>query len=166
MAQVSHVRCHTPQWVSMQVLLSILHLLSTDFRPTQLLLTTYTFVLGLFATRDTMTILASFTLPDVISRKMQEQGHSKTQSDVISQLLTPVSMQILSTPLHLYGLDLYNRGVATNAERITFVGQEYVKTTMARMARIFPAFGVGGVINKYVRKRGNEALRGSYPAPV
>lgn len=113
-----------------------------------------------------MTILASFTLPDVISRKMQEQGHSKTQSDVISQLLTPVSMQILSTPLHLYGLDLYNRGVATNAERITFVGQEYVKTTMARMARIFPAFGVGGVINKYVRKRGNEALRGSYPAPV
>lgn len=113
-----------------------------------------------------MTILASFTLPDILSRKMQDHGQSKTTSDVLSQLFTPVSMQILSTPLHLYGLDLYNRGMATNAERIAFVGQEYIKTTMARMARIFPAFGVGGVINKFVRKNGNEALRRYYPAPV
>jgi hypothetical protein len=113
-----------------------------------------------------MTILASFTLPDILSRKMQDHGQSKTTSDVLSQLFTPVSMQILSTPLHLYGLDLYNRELATNAERIAFVGQEYIKTTMARMARIFPAFGVGGVINKFVRKNGNEALRAYYPAPV
>lgn len=121
---------------------------------------------GLFATRDTMTILASFTLPGIISLKMQEGGHSKDTSDVFSQLFTPVSMQILSTPLHLHGLDLYNREVATNSDRIKFVGQEYVKTTLARMARIFPAFGVGGVINKYVRKTGNEMLRRHYHAPV
>ena len=73
-------------------------------------------------------------------------------------------MQIFSTPLHLHGLDLYNREVATSNERMKFVGQEYVKTTLARMARIFPAFGVGGVINKYVRKTGNEILRGYYKA--
>jgi hypothetical protein len=122
---------------------------------------------GLFATRDTMTILASFSLPGLISQHMQDnQSYSKTTADTISQLLTPVSMQIISTPLHLHGLDLYNRDHATTNERIKFVGQEYIKTTMARMARIFPAFGVGGVINKYVRKTGNEQLRSFYPAAI
>lgn len=114
-----------------------------------------------------MTILASFSLPGLISQHMQDnQSYSKTTADTISQLLTPVSMQIISTPLHLHGLDLYNRDIATTNERIKFVGQEYIKTTMARMARIFPAFGVGGVINKYVRKTGNEQLRFYYPAAV
>ena len=30
------------------------------------------------------------------------------------------------------------------------------------MARIFPAFGIGGVVNKYVRKKGNIALADAY----
>ena len=113
-----------------------------------------------------MTILASFTLPGILSLQMQKSGYEKGTSDVVSQLFTPVTMQIFSTPLHLNVLDLYNREIATTAERIKFVGQEYIKTTLARMARIFPAFGVGGVINKYVRKSGNEVLRGYYPAPA
>ena len=125
--------------------------------------------MGLFATRDTMTILASFSLPGLISLRMQDQmNYSKGNADTLAQLLTPVSMQILSTPLHLYGLDLYNRpgtGV-TSAERMAFVQQEYLKTTLARMSRIFPAFGVGGVINKEVRKGGNAFLRSFYPAAV
>lgn len=110
-----------------------------------------------------MTILASFTLPDIVSLKMQNSGYGKETSDVVCQLLTPVTMQIFSTPLHLHGLDLYNRDVASTSERIKFIGQEYVKTALARMARIFPAFGVGGVINKKVRKAGNEILRNYYP---
>ncbi len=71
-------------------------------------------------------------------------------------------MQILSTPLHLYGLNLYNVQVATGEERIAFIKKEYLKTTLARMARIFPAFGIGGVVNKYVRKSGNELLYDYY----
>jgi hypothetical protein len=110
---------------------------------------------ALFATRDSMTILASFSLPTPLSHLLQAKtGVSATFADNISQLLTPVSMQILSTPLHLHGLDLYNRSQASAAERISFIKKEYVKTVLARMARIFPAFGVGGVLNKYVRKNG------------
>jgi hypothetical protein len=116
---------------------------------------------ALFATRDSATILASFSLPGPLSLLMQKQfGWSTGFSDNVSQLFTPVSMQILSTPLHLHGLDLYNRSTATTAERISFIGKEYVKTVLARMARIFPAFGVGGVLNKYVRKQGIAALNG------
>ncbi len=119
--------------------------------------------MGLFATRDSMTILASFSLPGIISAKMQsEMDFGKTSADTLAQLITPVSMQILSTPLHLLGLDIYNRSSATGAERKEFIQREYVKTTLARMARIFPAFGVGGVVNKYVRKTGNATLQERY----
>eukprot|EP00599_Poterioochromonas_sp_BG-1_P011516 CAMPEP_0173160088 /NCGR_PEP_ID=MMETSP1105-20130129/17584_1 /TAXON_ID=2985 /ORGANISM="Ochromonas sp., Strain BG-1" /LENGTH=268 /DNA_ID=CAMNT_0014078821 /DNA_START=92 /DNA_END=898 /DNA_ORIENTATION=- len=115
--------------------------------------------MGLFGVRDSMTILASFSLPPIISKHMQTKfGISTFTADTSAQLITPVSMQILSTPLHLFGLDLYNRSGVTTAERISFIRREYVKTTLARMARIFPAYGIGGVVNKYVRKSGNAML--------
>jgi hypothetical protein len=118
--------------------------------------------MGLFATRDSMTILASFSLPPIIGKHLHENYHlSKFTADTTAQLLTPVSMQIFSTPLHLFGLDLYNRPTSdgiTKAQRISFIQKEYVKTTLARMSRIFPAFGIGGVVNKYVRKTGNSYL--------
>ena len=127
--------------------------------------------MGLFATRDSMTILASFSLPGIISQKFLQPnfGLGKTTADNTAQLITPVTMQIFSTPLHLYGLNLYNVSEATNAERVSFIQKEYIKTTLARMSRIFPAFGVGGVVNKYIRKSGNEMLYNHYAgqtAPV
>lgn len=120
--------------------------------------------MGLFATRDCMTILASFSLPGLISIEMQKYaGCSKTFGDNTAQLITPVTMQIFSTPLHLLGLDIYNRASATGPERVEFIKREYVKTALARMSRIFPAFGIGGVVNKYVRKSGNAKLQEMYP---
>ena len=56
--------------------------------------------LGLFATRDAMTILASFSLPELISKHLQHNFHfHESTAYNVSQLMTPVSMQILSTPL-------------------------------------------------------------------
>ena len=107
---------------------------------------------GLFATRDASTVLASFTMPDMVSRKMQSSlGTSKAYSDTAAQLFTPCSMQLLSCPLHLLGLDMYNRPNASIADRLAFIKKEYLKTAAARIARIFPAFGIGGVVNKKIR---------------
>lgn len=119
---------------------------------------------GCFATRDSMTILASFSLPGLISVRLQDQFKiTKLSADTAAQLATPVSMQILSTPLHLFGLDMYNRsGNVSTTDRIAFIHREYVKTTLARMARIFPAYGIGGVVNKLVRKNGSEKLSEYY----
>jgi hypothetical protein len=123
--------------------------------------------MALFGMRDSMTILASFSLPSIISKRMQQQLKTdKAFSDTSSQLITPVSMQILSTPLHLFGLDLYNRPGLSISTRLQFVKQEYLKTTLARMSRIFPAFGIGGVVNKNVRKSGNEYLRDYFGAKL
>jgi len=116
--------------------------------------------MSLFAVRDSMTILASFSLPSLVSQHMLQDriGMARKEADVAAQLLTPVSMQVLSTPLHLLGLDLYNRPDATAGQRQTFIRSEYFKTAAARMARILPAFGVGGVVNKKIRMVGQEYL--------
>lgn len=125
---------------------------------------------GLFAARDSMTVLASFTLPKYVGKSLSTACNMEASSaDNLAQLITPCVMQLFSCPLHLHGLDLYNRPVAadgtelTNANRMQFIRQEYWKTAAARIARIFPAFGIGGVVNKYVRMYGNKKLKEYYP---
>lgn len=121
--------------------------------------------MGLFATRDSMTILASFSLPGIVSKQMQSSmGMNAQTADVQAQLVCPCAMQFLSCPLHLYGLDLYNNPESsrTNAMRTSFITKEYLKTALARIGRILPAFGIGGVINKEVRAQGKSWLQTIY----
>lgn len=70
-----------------------------------------------------------------------------------AQFVAPAAVQLISTPLHLLGLDLYNRDGAVGwKERARKVRVDWLKSSFARMARIVPAFGVGGVVNTGVRK--------------
>jgi hypothetical protein len=116
--------------------------------PSNLPMSTY----GLFAIRDSLTIAASFTIPPMIASSLQKQGYTKEFSLNAAQLTCPLMVQFFSTPLHLAGLDLYNNPQHTTAERLSFVGREYLKSAFARMGRIFPAFGVGGVFNRKLRE--------------
>lgn len=107
--------------------------------------------LACFGLRDSLTVLCSFVLPNKVSLFMQLKGVSKKYSDTLSQLICPCFVQIFSTPLHLFGLDKYNNNNNTFDKRIEFIKREYFKTTCARMSRIFPAFGIGGLCNKTYR---------------
>jgi len=110
--------------------------------------------LGLFGVRDSITIGASFTLvPYVTSMIESSTGWSRANADFASQFFTPCFAQVFNTPLYLMGLSLYNNPERTFAERNAFIGREYTKTLFARWARIVPAFGIGGVLNKKLRKK-------------
>jgi hypothetical protein len=55
-------------------------------------------------------------------------------------------------------LDLYNRPgdgkeKVSVRERLTKVGRDWGKSSLARMCRIVPAFGFGGVVNLGMRRR-------------
>ena len=105
-----------------------------------------------------MTIFASFNLPPLIAPVLPgfssevEKHVSRTS---VAQFLAPAGMQLLSTPLHLMGLDLYNRprGQVGWRDRAKVVRRDWLGCSFARMGRIVPAFGVGGVVNTEVRKR-------------
>jgi hypothetical protein len=115
----------------------------------------------LFFLRDTMTVGASFNAPTYFSDQAQQQfGLSKRRADFSAQLFTPCLVQLLSTPIHLTGLDLYNRPSVTLFQRFQFVRGEYIKSVTARMARILPAFGFGGVGNSRIRTMGRQYLAG------
>ena len=112
-----------------------------------------------------MTIFASFNLPSMLAPKLAElppsvkerfKGIVSTESRRLktAQFLTPAAMQIVSTPIHLFGLDLYNRqGNVTTGQRLSRVTRDWGVSALARMGRIVPAFGVGGVVNTEVRQQ-------------
>jgi hypothetical protein len=75
------------------------------------------------------------------------------RKESVAQFVAPAAVQVLSTPLHLLGLDIYNRnGSTTMMQRLALVRREWAKSCLARIGRIVPAFGVGGVVNASVRR--------------
>lgn len=120
---------------------------------------------ALFAMRDSMTIFASFNLPPIIAPRLLDlpPAVQKQFSGILStdsrrtntaQFFAPAAMQLISTPLHLLGLDLYNRqGDISMARRLSRVTRDWGVSALARMCRIIPAYGVGGVVNTNMRKR-------------
>lgn len=110
----------------------------------------------LFASRDCLTIFASFNVPPllgpVITKNMGEELSKAVGGQTVAQFVAPASVQIISTPMHLLGLDLYNRGdKMTWTERWAMVKKNWAVSALARICRIVPAFGVGGVVNGKLR---------------
>ena len=112
---------------------------------------------ALFTLRDCMTIFASFNLPPllgpVISGSIGQELQKSLSGQTIAQFLAPATIQIFSTPMHLLGLDLYNRGKGiTWGDRWAIIKKNWGVSAVARMCRIVPAFGIGGVVNGKVRR--------------
>lgn len=99
----------------------------------------------LFAARDSLTVFASFNVPPLVAPFVGLN---------LAQLATPCAMQLLSTPMHLMGLDVYNRSKVGLRDRLGVVRGGYVKSTVARICRILPAFGIAGIVNRDVRTYG------------
>ena len=114
---------------------------------------------ALFAIRDSLTVFASFNLPPLIAPllpQFSKEVEARFSRQSAAQFLAPAGMQLLSTPLHLWGLDLYNRPAGNGVgwrKRVRRVGRDWLGSSFARMGRIVPAFGAGGVINNGLRRR-------------
>ena len=113
---------------------------------------------ALFALRDSLTIFASFNMPPLLAPHLpmhQLPGiiQSSLDSASAAQFIAPAAVQIFSTPIHLLGLDIYNRPAANIGARWRTIKNLWGWSCLARMARIIPAFGFGGVVNSRVRKQ-------------
>ncbi|EPY51643.1 hypothetical protein SPOG_00068 [Schizosaccharomyces cryophilus OY26] len=109
---------------------------------------------GLYGLRDALTIAFSFNIPPMIAPFLPG-------GLVTAQLATPCIVQFVSTPLHLMALDIYNRGGPniTVANRMVQIRKNLLKSTFARVIRILPAFGIGGVTNRKLRTSYLDALQ-------
>ncbi|EME38445.1 hypothetical protein DOTSEDRAFT_140832 [Dothistroma septosporum NZE10] len=116
---------------------------------------------ALFAIRDAMTIYASFNVPPLLAPRLplSEAAGKYVSRASVAQFLAPAAIQLVSTPFHLYGLDLYNRNGGTPfSDRLQKVRVDWLKSSLARMCRIVPAFGFGGVVNNSLRLKFQKQL--------
>ncbi|KAF1951192.1 hypothetical protein CC80DRAFT_597574 [Byssothecium circinans] len=111
-------------------------------------------VVTTFLLRDAVTIYGSFILPPIVSDALPTTFLPDPAARMAAtQLFVPVLSQLIVTPVHLLGLDLYshpkNEGSAARARRIRkLLGP----ATLLRCVRIVPAFGVGGIANRETRE--------------
>lgn len=109
--------------------------------------------LSMFFLRDIITVASAFTFPPILAKKIEETwGYSEHTSRVIGQLLCPFLVQLVVSPLHLMGLDIYNREGEHLRSRIQKIWTQYPTTAAMRMIRFLPAYGIGGVVNNELRK--------------
>ncbi|KAJ5681578.1 uncharacterized protein N7477_001518 [Penicillium maclennaniae] len=113
-----------------------------------------------FLLRDGLTIFGSFTLPSIVSTAIPDSVASQEYLKIlIAQLAIPASIQLISTPIHLFGLDLYNRPqIMPTKERLARISRDWVGASLLRMCRIIPAFGIGGFVNTEGRLYLHEQL--------
>lgn len=123
---------------------------------------------ALFTLRDCMTIFASFNVPPLLGpavsqHLLSDEVRRRISGQTVVQFAAPAFVQIFSTPVHLLGLDLYNRprdgaGLPSWSERWAQVYKNWGISVAARLCRIIPAYGVGGVVNVKVRRSLMEKL--------
>ncbi|TQW00793.1 hypothetical protein V2A60_001834 [Cordyceps javanica] len=117
---------------------------------------------AIFALRDCLTIFASFNIPTRLAPYLDvytaQRGPLGVSGLTAAQFLAPAAVQLFSTPLHLLGLDLYNRPSSTTSSQVSWgdrwetIRRGWLPSCAARIGRIVPAFGVGGVVNYKVRQ--------------
>lgn len=112
--------------------------------------------LGLFAIRDFMTVVSSFNSPYVLAKRLEKAGMEYSIALKVSQFACPATAQLFSAPLHLLGLNLYNHQGSTMMSHLRFLKSQYWRTSAARVARIIPAFGAGGIGNRFLRESMQE----------
>jgi hypothetical protein len=112
-----------------------------------------------------MTIFASFNLPPLLAPhvpRFTQAMEKEVNRANIAQFLAPAGIQVFSTPVHLLGLDFYNRkGRLGFGERFARIKRDWAVSAFARMGRIVPAFGFGGVVNTMVRRTGMGVIEGN-----
>ncbi|KAJ5403900.1 hypothetical protein N7509_003771 [Penicillium cosmopolitanum] len=113
-----------------------------------------------FLLRDGLTIFGSFSLPAMVSATIPDSIASQEYLKIlIAQLAIPASIQLISTPIHLFGLDVYNRPqVMPTKERVARISRDWIGASLLRMCRIIPAFGIGGFVNTEGRLYLHEQL--------
>jgi hypothetical protein len=104
----------------------------------------------LFAVRDMLTINSCFIWKkDIIHYLDQYIMHNK--SEIITSIFLPSCMQVISTPIHILAINMYEKPKSTIVDRLNNIKSCYKSILIGRVMRTIPAFGIGGFMNDILR---------------
>jgi len=103
-----------------------------------------------FLTRDAVLIAVSFIAAPAIAPIVKDvTGFEPVVADVITQISVPACAQLIATPIHLTGLDFYNRPEIDMKTRVTDAIKNSRGPIAIRMFRQGYVFGFGSLCVKY-----------------
>lgn len=109
---------------------------------------------GLFAIRDMLTILFTFTFKKNLITYLHDKNNIPyNTSDLMSSISLPIMAQTLSTPIHILAIDLHQRPKENIYNRFKNIKNLYIDVCIGRILRVIPAFCIGGFINDMLRNR-------------
>jgi len=94
---------------------------------------------------------------DLINYLDKYMMHNK--SEIISSIVVPSTIQIISTPLHILAIDVYEKPYSNVVERFKNINLFYKSVLFGRIFRAIPAFGIGSFINDMLRPINNYDFR-------
>ena len=71
----------------------------------------------------------------------------------MAQVFCPVVFQWFSTPIHVAGLTVYKNPEMSGPKLIQKTVEKTPAAIPIRKARVFVAFGAGGVVNRIIKER-------------
>lgn len=120
---------------------------------------------AMWMARDFSVVGSSFVLPDLVYPKLMEvYDLDEDSAKGICQLALPMGAQFVAGPLHYLGLDMYNRNLDSKTwyeavvDRSKSLYRGVAPVITARIARIAPGYGFGGVMNSKLRDNWRDYL--------
>lgn len=110
---------------------------------------------ALFALRDSLTIASSFIYKKDCVNILQHYMPHNT-ADLIASMCVPMLAQLISTPIHIMAIDIYQRPSVSLHHRIKHIRNMYTSICGGRILRVIPAFCIGGFINDMLRERNEK----------
>ena len=112
-----------------------------------------------FLFRDAITIFGAINVPPIVSAAVPDSTFANPMLKFAAlQLSVPVLSQVVATPIHLLGLDMYSYPQDNSQMRISRIKRNLGPTTLVRCTRIIPAFGVGCIANTGLRSYLHQEL--------
>ena len=120
---------------------------------------------GVWIARDFSVIGSSFVAPEIVTKYLVEKYEvDYTTALSCSEFTLPVLAQLIAGPLHFLGLDFANRNLSSKGwseaivDRSRALYRGFVSVVSARIARIAPGYGIGGVFNTRLRATWNDYI--------
>jgi len=103
--------------------------------------------------RDIISMGVFFTLPPIVGKQIANIVGDEDKGYYIAQIVLPLAVQFITTPVHLVGYDFYNNPNNTVKQRFEFMGKDYFKNVSIRMVRMAPPWSFGTILNKELRAK-------------